>query len=262
MEFGDYIIFVDESGDHSLEVINKQYPIFVLAFCIFKKADYVNILCPKVQEFKFKWFGHDTVILHERDIRKDIYPFDFLKSPKIKKRFNAELAQIIKDTPMIIISEVIWKHEFQKNFIHPYNHPYYHALQSCMDKLSSFLVVHSVANIVDNKIPSLKKTHIIFEQRGGKKGGGEEDKTLEREFYRILNGKRTFAKEIFSNLEMLIRPKASNSIGLQIADLVARPIGLHRLRPDQKNKAYDIIKTKYMSEALPDLLRSRMKKLP
>ena len=34
-EFSDYIVYVDESGDHSLESIDINYPVFVLAFCIF-----------------------------------------------------------------------------------------------------------------------------------------------------------------------------------------------------------------------------------
>lgn len=29
-EWSDYIIYVDESGDHSLTHANKEYPIFVL----------------------------------------------------------------------------------------------------------------------------------------------------------------------------------------------------------------------------------------
>lgn len=37
-EFSDYIIYVDESGDHSLEVVYEEHPVFVLAFCISKKA--------------------------------------------------------------------------------------------------------------------------------------------------------------------------------------------------------------------------------
>jgi hypothetical protein len=32
---------------------------------------------------------------------------------------------------------------------------------------------------------------------------------------------------------------------LQIADLVARPIGLSVLRPDQENRAFEIIKNKF-----------------
>ena len=34
--FSDHIIFVDESGDHSLKSIDPQYPIFALAFCIIR----------------------------------------------------------------------------------------------------------------------------------------------------------------------------------------------------------------------------------
>jgi hypothetical protein len=46
MRFSDYIIYVDESGDHSLQVIDEQYPLFVLSFCIFRKVEYANIVGP------------------------------------------------------------------------------------------------------------------------------------------------------------------------------------------------------------------------
>lgn len=41
--------------------------------------------------------------------------------------------------------------------------------------------------------------------------------------------------------------KKSNSCGLQLADLTARPIGIHYLRPEQDNAAYEIIKLKIKS---------------
>ena len=40
--FSEYIVYVDESGDHGLESVDPNYPIFVLVFCVFKKEDYVN----------------------------------------------------------------------------------------------------------------------------------------------------------------------------------------------------------------------------
>ncbi|SMN00814.1 FIG00696983: hypothetical protein [uncultured Candidatus Thioglobus sp.] len=40
-KYNDYIIYVDESGDHGMSNINKYYPVFVLVFCIFKKTDYL-----------------------------------------------------------------------------------------------------------------------------------------------------------------------------------------------------------------------------
>lgn len=38
--FSKYIVYVDESGDHGLRNIDENYPLFVLAFCIFHKRHY------------------------------------------------------------------------------------------------------------------------------------------------------------------------------------------------------------------------------
>jgi hypothetical protein len=45
-------------------------------------------------------------------------------------------------------------------------------------------------------------------------------------------------------LNIVIADKRTNSEGLQLADLTARPIGLHVLRPRQSNRAWDVIQTK------------------
>jgi hypothetical protein len=68
-EYIEYIVFVDESGDHGLTSIDSGYPVFVLCFCIFSKAHYSNKVVPKLKAIKFQTFGHDLVILHESDIR-------------------------------------------------------------------------------------------------------------------------------------------------------------------------------------------------
>ena len=71
MNFSDYIVYVDESGDHAMgKSIDKDFPVFVLAFCIFKKSDYATTIVSEMKHFKFKYFGHDVVNLHEREIRK------------------------------------------------------------------------------------------------------------------------------------------------------------------------------------------------
>jgi hypothetical protein len=46
MAFSDYVVFVDESGDHGLKTINPEYPVFVLAFCICRKDAYVQDIVP------------------------------------------------------------------------------------------------------------------------------------------------------------------------------------------------------------------------
>ncbi|WIX32645.1 DUF3800 domain-containing protein [Salinicola sp. JS01] len=37
--FSDFVVYVDESGDHGMLNIDANYPVFVLAFCIrYRKA--------------------------------------------------------------------------------------------------------------------------------------------------------------------------------------------------------------------------------
>lgn len=70
-QYSKFVVYVDESGDHSLESVDEQYPVFVLAFCVFHKGYYASEVVPAVEAFKFKHFGHDLVVLHETDIRKE-----------------------------------------------------------------------------------------------------------------------------------------------------------------------------------------------
>ena len=102
-DFSDYVIYVDESGDHGLVSIDQQYPIFVLVFCIFKKQDYLATV-QKVQQFKFCHFGHDMVILHESDIRRDRGDFKMLKSKERKNVFINDITNIIGDETFTVIS--------------------------------------------------------------------------------------------------------------------------------------------------------------
>lgn len=80
-------------------------------------------------------------------------------------------------------------------------------------------------------------THLLFESRGLK-----EDKDLELEFRRVCDNNRT--KRILP-FEIILADKRSNSAGLQIADLIARPIGRQILKPEQPNRAYEIIEKKF-----------------
>jgi len=229
-EFSDYIVYVDESGDHGLKNIDPQYPVFVLAFCIFKKTDYFEKLMPAVHEFKFKHFGHDQVILHESDIRRDRGAFSNLKSRERKTAFLNELTDIINDTPFKLVSTVIMKNEYVDHywFTHPAN-PYHVALGYGLERIYYFLSSIGAKQA---------RTHIVFECRGL-----QEDQELELEFRRICDGANYPKAQL--PFEIVFADKKSNSTGLQLADLVARPIGLHCLKPEQPNRAYDVINKKF-----------------
>ena len=82
--FGDYIVFVDESGDQSLNSINASYPVFVLSFCIFEKTHYYTHVVPEILRLKFDFSGYDIPILHEREIRKREGDFNILMRDEIR----------------------------------------------------------------------------------------------------------------------------------------------------------------------------------
>jgi hypothetical protein len=46
------------------------------------------------------------------------------------------------------------------------------------------------------------------------------------------------------NFQLVFADKRTNSTGLQLADLTARPIGRHVLDPAQPNRAWDILEPK------------------
>ena len=50
------------------------------------------------------------------------------------------------------------------------------------------------------------------------------------------------------NFELIFADKRSNSAGLQLADLVARPIGMSVLRPEQQNRAFEALQEKFVQQ--------------
>ncbi|MFH1895962.1 MAG: DUF3800 domain-containing protein [bacterium] len=60
------IMFLDESGDHSLDKIDKSYPMFVLAGCIFDLDYYSKSAEPKVNALKIKYFGKTDIKTRNR----------------------------------------------------------------------------------------------------------------------------------------------------------------------------------------------------
>lgn len=226
--FSDYLVFVDESGDHGLETIDSGYPVFVLAFCVFRKADYMQKLVPALQNFKFRHFGHDQVILHEVDIRRDRGDFAFLKTREMKEQFLGELSDIVNAMPFTLVTTVINKELYKQRYHDPAN-PYHVALGYGLERV--FYCLRSNGGHMD-------RTHVIVEKRGKK-----EDAELELEFRRVCDGANYEGVQL--PFDIVFADKKSNSPGLQLADLIARPVGMKVLRPEQANRAYEIIETKF-----------------
>lgn len=222
-DFGEYIIFCDESGDHGITKINPENPIFVLAFCIFRKNDYVSIIKQAIAKLKIDFWGHDLVVLHNHEIRKSTGEFLFLFNEEKRRVFLHALNETIKSLPFYIVATVIDKRELRESL--NASNPYLLALGYCLEQTLIFLEQHEQLH---------KLTHIIVESRGK-----PEDRDLGFAFDQITS-------QTNNSYPMSIRfaNKQTNSSGLQIADLVAYPIARHVLKRDQPNQAFDIVREK------------------
>lgn len=227
-KYSNLVVYVDESGDHGMVTMDPKYPVFVLAFCVFNKRHYCEKVVPALQYFKFGHFGHDSVVLHESEIRKERGAFGFFKDRQQKTEFMAELGGIIERSNFILISSVIAKEQLRARggaLPNPYNV----ALAACLQSLYA---------VVCEKKQEHLLTHVIVECRGRK-----EDDELELEFRRICDGANQLGIQL--PFDVIFADKKINSAGLQLADLVARPVGMSVLRPEQANKTFDVLKTKF-----------------
>ncbi len=224
------IIFADESGDHGLPPLNPEYPVFVLALCLVDIDYYIDVVCPLLQNVKFKYFGHDGVILHERDIRKHTGAFSILRESVLRENFHRDMSQLIESLEFKIFATVIDKREYQASGLSSQD-MYFVAMSTSLERASGYLETTPTHS---------RETVAMFESRGA-----FEDRKLVKAFGRIAE--RTSQKNRPHSFEKLYVAKSSNSLGLQLSDLVARPFGVAALRPDQPNRAYEILIPKIQS---------------
>ena len=228
MRYSDYIIYADESGDPNPASLDPNYPVFVLNFCVFRKDDYAASALPAVTAFKFEHFGHDTEVLHEHDIRRRNPPFTFLQDEHNRSEFMEGLNRIIAAMDFTIIATVIDKRRVAEQ--QPVTTDLYElAFGSCLKQTRDFLESHG---------QNEKVAHIVMERRGVR-----EDNRLEQELRRTQGGEN-WLNQSLPGPTIIFADKKTNSVGLQIADLTARPIGRHFMVPEQPNRAWNLLAPK------------------
>lgn len=224
---GDYVIFADESGDPFPGMSSIDYPMFVLSFCIFVKHEYINHAVPNIKRVKFAFWGHDMAILHSTKIRRQTNDFYFLQSQKVRKQFMDELTTAIGCSPFSVISSAVDKRVISSARL-PSVDLYAQSLEHCLERIYNFL---------QKMDQNGKLTYIVIESRMPK-----EDKDLEAAFHQILSKNQELQRRY--PLRLIFADKRVNSIGLQVADLVAYPIGRYILNSQEKNLPFEVVEKK------------------
>lgn len=226
-----FIAFFDECGDHSLEKIDRDFPLFVLSTVIMERSAYQEQIVPALGRLKMRFWNHEGVNLHSRDIRKALGDFSFMQVPQKRAMVLSALSDMMEDLPITPFITAIHKQVHKERYGMVASNPYDLAL-TYMD------MVERVLHFLDGE----RETHLpVTAEARGK----NEDNELEAAFYRLMTrGTRFIPAQRFQRLKCPIafRRKTDNIAGLQIADLCAHPAARKVLKPEQPNQAWDRVK--------------------
>lgn len=205
------ILFLDESGDHSLTKIDPQYPVFVLGGVIVELDYAKEQLEEKTRKFKRELFRDEDLILHTADICRNRNGFERLSDPHFRDRFYRELNDLMRNIECKVLACAIRKHEHVERYGDAAYDPYR-------------LCLHIVTERFCFEIGAGSKGTIIAECRHD-----HVDHRLMDAWARLTENGTFYVQEAIGKRigNLLLRPKQQNIAGLQLADLVVSPIGRH-----------------------------------
>jgi uncharacterized protein DUF3800 len=224
-----FIAFFDECGDHSLSKIDKDFPLFLLCTVIVERKSYAQQIIPALAEFKLRYFAHEGINLHNREIRKAEGPFNILQNATVRQRFLADLSAMMAALPFTLFITAIHKAAYAERYGVGAKNPYDVALEYSFERILQFLEQEK-----ECELP------VIAEARGL-----QEDDALRASFYRLMTQGTYYNKaERFQKLvcPLSFRRKQDNISGIQVADLCAHPAARHLLKPDVFNQAFEVVK--------------------
>lgn len=208
-------LYLDESGDHlynGLEDISRRY--LTILGCIFQRdKDYVEMASNMDVIKQAFWPSQDPdkpIILHREDIVRKSGPFAILNDPKIRGEFDRSILSFLAASTFTIINVTIDKETHLKKYKYP-EHPYHYCIQVMLERYALWLQDAGVEG------------DVMAESRG------KEDLTLKQAYRAIWHDGTTHKEAVLfqkylTSKEIKIKPKISNSPGLQIADLLAYPL--------------------------------------
>jgi hypothetical protein len=224
------MVFLDETGDHSLDPVDKDFPVFVLAFVLCDQEQYSDKLVPAFARFKIKHVGHDGVILHSRDIRKAVGDFAFLQVVTRRTAFMDDLNELMKQAQFELIAIAIQKEWHKDRDGKGGRNPYELALEFGMERLKAYL----------DEIGQ-KEVTLLAEARGK-----NEDDALRLAFLQLLKQGSYYQDFKSVGFHLKFVSKKSNVLGHQIADLCAYPTARHVIDPHKSHAAFEIVRTKFL----------------
>ena len=222
------IVYLDETGDHTLQLVDKDYPVFGLVMVICDIKNYAQKIVPSVYQLKMDIFGHEGVVLRSYDIRKQKGPYAFLSDPMRRCDFYTRINEVMSLQEYTLIASMIRKQHHKDRYGDAATNPYDLAMQFALERLLPLL-----------EDADQKEVYVMAEARGKR-----EDDQLSLSFSRFVSeGNEYIPRGRISQVKFHLKflSKEMNIVGMQMADLAAYPTARHVIDPAKPNPAYEIL---------------------
>ncbi len=222
------ILFLDESGDHSLSKIDPQYPVFVLGGIIVDREHAEGEMTRRVADLKMEFFGRTDIVLHTADLARNKNGFECMKDTACREAFYQALNGLMHDLDYKVVACAIRKDEHIKKYTVSALDPYFLSLEILVERFAFELGKGQGLIVAESRGPTL-------------------DNQLEIAWLNLkIQGTRFLraAKLVKRISGLTLRDKTSGIAGLELADLVVSPIGRFILGKSPKDD-YRIIEGKF-----------------
>ncbi len=225
------IAYLDEAGDHALDRMDADFPVFALSLLVFDTEHYASVVVPAVYRLKLSTWGHEAIILHSREIRKAQGAFWFLRHQDRRLQFYEQINAVVRDAEVQVFVAVVRKEAHRALHADRARNPYDLALRLTLERVLDLLIEAGQRHLT-----------VVAEARGRR-----EDAELRRAIDRLwARGTGTSPAARFRAVELALTftPKAMNIVGTQLADLMAYPVARHVLQPEQPSPAFEVVEPK------------------
>lgn len=224
------VLFLDESGDHNLSVIDLQYPMFVLGGVIME-VDYAKgPLTDALNDFKRRMLGRTDIVLHTADIVRNRNGFERMKDPAFRAEFLEGLNDLMRNADYRVVACTVHKTAHLSRYGMAAVDPYMLSLDILVERFCL-----DVGNVIRGGIIVAEKRDPVL------------DRGLDLAWLNLkINGTRYVQAHDIDNRigGLLLRSKTDNIAGLQLADLVVSPIGRKALGKPVKED-WRIVESKF-----------------
>ncbi len=234
-----YRMYVDEAGDTVLRIPLESHRQYLCLTGVIIEYDYVrSVIAPQMEALKAKYFEEhhpdEPVVFHRTSMMKEQGAFVIFSAENRRQQFNDELLGLLRNWDYNVISVCMDKHRCFKDFAHRSYELYHLCLRTIMTNYAAFL----------RRLG--QRGDVLIESRGT-----SDDIALREEY------KRLYAEEelhhVLSSKQLIIKAKASNIAGLQIADLLVHESRTEILHENKRGgkpapfaeRILDVLQSKY-----------------